>query len=121
MNVLPLLEGSSLDTYQQMIDKRLREVPFRPESTVCVYLVPKGYPTNSEKDQPVLIPPNTEDSIFFASVYEKDGIIRTTGSRAIAVLGRGHSVGEARKRAYNIVGKLGSDLFYRSDIAVGIE
>ncbi|MFX0115611.1 MAG: phosphoribosylamine--glycine ligase [Candidatus Hodarchaeota archaeon] len=121
MNVLSLLESNSLEIYQQMIDNSLNRASFRSEATVCIYLVPRGYPNNPEKGLPIKIPPQARDSVFYASVYEKDGTVYTTGSRALAVLGQAPSVPEARKKAYEMVTKFGEGLFHRTDIAAEID
>ncbi len=120
MNVLPLLETNSLNMYYQMVEKKLEAIKFQPKATVCVYLVPKGYPTNPEKDKLVEIPSELQDSIYYASVYEKEGKIYTTGSRALAVLGVGPSVPEARNNAYKMISNFGDSLFHRTDIAAKI-
>ena len=57
---------------------------------------------------------------YFASVYEESGIIRTTGSRAVALLAKGKSVAEAREKVYSDASAIKGTLFYRRDIAAGI-
>jgi phosphoribosylamine--glycine ligase len=58
--------------------------------------------------------------LYYASVYEDKGVIRTTGSRAIALLGIDNTVKEARNKVYNDVSKISGRLHFRTDIAKGI-
>jgi phosphoribosylamine--glycine ligase len=58
--------------------------------------------------------------LYYASVNEENGLIRTTGSRSIALLGKGATVGEAREKVYSDVSKVSGKLYYRTDIAKNI-
>ncbi|UCH57707.1 MAG: phosphoribosylamine--glycine ligase, partial [Candidatus Bathyarchaeota archaeon] len=61
-----------------------------------------------------------KSELFFASVHEEEGVIRTTGSRAIALLAKGGSVREAREKVYQDVPNIRGELFYRRDIGEGV-
>jgi len=50
-------------------------------------------------------------------VYEKDGQILTTGSRAIGVLGKADAVAQAREIAYSNASRIKGKVWFRSDIA----
>ena len=54
------------------------------------------------------------------SEYDDVGIIKTTGSRAVALLAKGESVTEARKKVYSDIEKITGRLHFRTDIAKGI-
>jgi len=120
INVLALLEDSLTDTGHRIIEGRLRKPSFRREATVCVYLVPEGYPEAPRKDQPITVGELAHSDPYYASVYEEGGVVKTTGSRAIALLARGESVAKARERVYGDAPAVRGALFYRHDIAAGV-
>jgi phosphoribosylamine--glycine ligase len=55
-------------------------------------------------------------SVYYASVYEKDGKIYTSASRAVGVLGRAKSVEDAEKVAEMACGCVNGQVWHRSDI-----
>ena len=120
MNVLALLEKPLIDVGWEIVDGRLSRTPFEKKATVCVYIVPRGYPTNPTKDKPVSITPSANSELFFASVHEEGGAIRTTGSRSIALLAKGETVAEARERVYSDTPGIKGELFYRRDIGAEV-
>jgi phosphoribosylamine--glycine ligase len=120
MNVLALLEKPLIDVGWEIVDGRLSRTPFEKKATVCVYIVPRGYPTNPTKDKPVSITPPANSELFFASVHEEGGVIRTTGSRSIALLAKGETVAEARDRVYSDTPGIKGELFYRRDIGAEV-
>ena len=116
MNVLSLLEDPLLDIGWEIIDGRLRKPSFERKATVCVYLVPEGYPVDPRKDSVVSITPPEDSELYFASVHEENGAIRTTGSRSIALLSKGDTLEEAGEKVYRDIPKIRGDLFHRTDI-----
>ncbi|MBN1683028.1 phosphoribosylamine--glycine ligase [Candidatus Bathyarchaeota archaeon] len=117
INVLSILNTPFTKLTEEIIDGRLSKPHFKNEATVCVYLVPEGYPLNPKKDHTISIKEPASSELYFASVYTENGLIKTTSSRAIALLAKGESVKSARKLVYSDVNKISGDLFYRSDIA----
>ena len=117
INVLALLDDSLVDTGFRIVEGKLGKSIFRKEATVCVYVVPEGYPDAPKKDQPITLGNLVHSEPYYASVYEEGGVIKTTGSRAVALLARGKSVAEARERVYLDVNSVKGALFYRRDIA----
>ena len=119
INVLALLDDSLVDTGFKMVEGKLSKPNFRKEATVCVYVVPDGYPENPKKDQPITVGKLKHSEPYYASVYEEGGVIRTTASRAVALLARGKTVAEARERVYADASAVKGAVFYRRDIAAG--
>lgn len=118
MNVLSILSTSMDEVCQSIIDGNLKSVEFENKATVCVYIVPKGYPgPDVVKDSPLDLSGATTAEIYHASVYEKEGQILTTGSRAIGVLGKGDTLTQAREIAYANASRIKGQVRYRSDIA----
>ena len=116
MNALSLLEEPFLDVGWDIIDGNLKKPTFEEKATVCVYVVPDGYPVDPRRDREVSITEPADSELFFASVHEEGGVIRTTGSRAIALLAKGDTVEEARGKVYGDVPRIEGDIFYRTDI-----
>jgi phosphoribosylamine--glycine ligase len=102
------------------VDGRLSKPSFREAATVCVYMVPTGYPTSPKGGTLVDIDPPKNSELFYASVHEENGAVYTTTSRSVALLARGATVAEARKRVYEDIPKIKGDLVYRRDIAATV-
>ena len=118
MNVLSVLSSSMDEICQGIIDGNLGEVQFENKATVCVYVVPEGYPgPDVMKDSPIDLSVATTAELYHASVYEKDGQILTTGSRAIGVLGKADTVAQAREIANTNASRIKGKVRFRSDIA----
>lgn len=121
LNVLSILKTPLDKVFQSMIDRNVIKPQFEKKATVCVYIVPEGYPgPDVVKDMPISTVPGIQSELYYASVYEKDGVIHTTGSRAIGLLAKGSSIAEAREMAYRDVDMVNGKVRFRSDIAQGI-
>jgi phosphoribosylamine--glycine ligase len=120
MNVLSLLDKPLLDVGWEIVESRLSTTPFQEKATVCVYLVPAGYPLEPRRGVEVTIKAPKESELYFASVHEEGGVIYTTGSRSIALLAKGASVSEAREKVYGDVPRIRGELFHRTDIGAEV-
>ena len=118
MNVIPLIETDFVEIILAMVQGTLDKLPvkFSRKATVCKYAVPAGYPDNPEKDSEITVGNIGEASVYYASVYEKDGKIYTTGSRAVAALGRAETIDAAERIAQNALENIRGKLFFRNDI-----
>ena len=119
MNVLTLLQRPLIDVGWEIVDGKLAPTPFERRATVCVYIVPEGYPTDPKRGREVRVTPPRRSELYYASVHEEGGVVRTTGSRSVALLAKGETVREARERVYSDVPLIEGELFYRKDIGVG--
>ncbi len=120
LNVLSLLETPLTEVGFGMAEGNLPPISFSNDATVCVYIVPEGYPVSPVKDHPLSVSDGVTSELYYASVYEKDGVIKTTTSRAVALLAKDSTVKDARASVYADVEKLSGRLHYRTDIADGI-
>jgi len=116
MNVVPLVSDSLVDVLKKMADGMLDAVEFEDKCTVVKYLVPEGYPGNSKKDAEVQVSETGGSRVYYASVYEKDGRVYTTSSRAFGILGIADTIEEAEKIAEEGCRNAGGPLWYRKDI-----
>lgn len=120
MNVVPLVKDSFSGIFRKIADGNLGNVEFKKESTVVKYLVPEGYPTSSKKDAEVSV--NDEEikklgaKVYYASVYEKDEKVYTTGSRSFGILGIAENVDEAERIAEEGCRSTSGPLWHRKDI-----
>ncbi|MGB9926914.1 MAG: phosphoribosylamine--glycine ligase [Methanosarcina sp.] len=122
MNVIPLIETDFVEIMSAIAKGVLGKLPvsFSKKATVCKYAVPAGYPENPEKDSQVAVGNIGEASVYYASVYEKEGKIYTTGSRAVAVVGRAETIEEAEKIAQKALENIQGKLFFRKDIGTSV-
>jgi phosphoribosylamine--glycine ligase len=120
MNVLSLLEKPLIEVGWEILDGRLGTPAFEEKATVCVYIVPEGYPVEPRKGEPIRISPPESSELYYASVHEEGGKVLTTGSRSIALLAKDESVARARERVYSDVSRVEGELFYRRDIGAGV-
>jgi phosphoribosylamine---glycine ligase len=118
MNVIPLIETDFVEIMLSMVKGTLGKLPvnFSRKATVCKYAVPVGYPDNPEKDSEVIVGDIGEASVYYASVYEKEGKIYTTGSRAVAVVGSAETIDAAERIAQDALENIRGELFFRKDI-----
>ncbi len=118
MNVIPLIENDFLDVCLAVVNGTLgkTKVTFKKQATVCKYAVPEGYPDDPVKDSVIAIGSAGDARVFYSSVYEKDGKVFTTGSRAIAVLGTADTIQDAEKIAQDGLSALKGRLYSRQDI-----
>lgn len=122
MNVLSVLSTPIDEVFQSIINGNLVHPSFEKKATVCVYVVPEGYPgPDVVKDAPMSFVPGMQSDLYYASVYEKEGIVHTTGSRAVALLAKADTVGEARRIAYSDANMVNGKVRYRKDIAKDVE
>ena len=120
MNVLSLLQGSLSEVFLSIADGNLKQPGFSGDSTVVKYLVPEGYPDKPMKDAEVVVDTASIQkagaSVYFASVYEKEGKVYTTGSRAFAILAKGKSLEDAEKTAERASSFVKGPVWHRRDI-----
>ena len=117
MNVLSLLKGDLSELCVRILEGDLKRVEFEDMATVCKYLVPRGYPDNPEKGVEITVNEPVGTKLYYASVEESDGKTYISGSRALAVLGKGGTIEEAERIAEEGAYEIKTNgLWYRSDI-----
>ncbi|MFN3528126.1 MAG: phosphoribosylamine--glycine ligase, partial [Candidatus Altarchaeaceae archaeon] len=116
INVLPLLNE---DFIEKIYNKKLGNLKFENYATVCKYLVPNGYPENPVKTEIFVDEEKIKElgaRIYYASVYEENGKIYSTHSRAIALLGIAENIEDAEKISENATKFVKGNLRHRKDI-----
>jgi phosphoribosylamine--glycine ligase len=120
MNVLALLRDRLSDVLLSVAEGSLHAPSFDDGCTVVKYMVPEGYPDKPEKDAAVDIDgaglERCSASIYYASVYEDGGAIKTTGSRAFGILGKAGTLEEAERIAEAGCSCVRGPVWHRRDI-----
>ena len=107
MNVLSIMETNFLSVIKDMVNGKLKdEVKFKSLATVCKYVVPKGYGTESEAGTEICVEgekirDEEHMEIYFANVDVVDGKMITGTSRSIGVVGIGATLEEANINCEN--------------------
>ena len=122
--VLPRLTSDLTELLAQAADGRLVDEPtFSTEHTVTVVCASEGYPS-SPRTGDVISGIDAARAIEGVSVYcagvaaGDDGELRTAGGRVLNVVGRGPTLAEARRRAYEGVARISwPGMYHRDDIA----
>ncbi|MBE6599864.1 MAG: phosphoribosylamine--glycine ligase [Ruminococcaceae bacterium] len=98
--VLPLLESDLFRIMQATTNGTLAEteVKFSSGAAACVVLASDGYPGKYEKGFPIDIPLDVE--AYVAGAKLEDGTLVTNGGRVLGVIGKGETLSEAIKKAY---------------------
>jgi phosphoribosylamine--glycine ligase len=120
MNVLVLLKDSLSKILEKIAAQKLAKAAFEKKCTVVKYLVPEGYPDNPKKDAEVMIDEqaiaNAGAEVYYASVYENDGKIYTTSSRAFGIVGIAEKIEDAEKIAEKGCSFVSGPVWHRRDI-----
>jgi phosphoribosylamine--glycine ligase len=125
--LLMRLRTDLLDLLEAAVDDRLEafaedKLDWDPRPAVCVVMASKGYPGNYAKGKVISglaeagKLPNVQ--VFHAGTKVDGGVIVTDGGRVLGVTALGDTLAEAKKNAYEAVGKITfAGAFYRRDIA----
>jgi phosphoribosylamine--glycine ligase len=122
MNVLSLLETDFAEVCRHIVEGTLadRKVVFSEQATVVKYLVPEGYPEKPAKGEKIEINEKSINrlgaEVYFASVDEKDGVLYSGSSRAVAILGLGGSLEQAERTCEHACSFVKGKLYHRRDI-----
>ncbi|MCK4336167.1 MAG: phosphoribosylamine--glycine ligase, partial [Candidatus Aenigmarchaeota archaeon] len=117
MNVLPIISSDFIDICYGVVNGLSKvKAEFEGKSTVCKYVVPKGYPENPAKGEKIEVSPGSKASMYYASVDQKTDGLYMSGSRAIAFVGISEDFGEAERIAESAVGSVKGNVFHREDI-----
>lgn len=104
------------------LDQRLEQATaeWDPRASLGVVLAAGGYPASYRKGDAIDGLPSEEETdtkVFHAGTAEKGGRVVTNGGRVLCACALGATVGEAQRRAYQLVRRIHwDDVYYRSDI-----
>lgn len=97
------------------------KLSWEPKASACVVAAARNYPGKPETGKKIegmkQLPANGEAAIFHAGTRREGGSYYTTSGRVLTIAGRGASVTEARRRAYELVKQISFEgMQYRKDI-----
>lgn len=127
LNVLPILKTDFVDICQAIINQDLKniEIEFENLATVCLYIVPEGYPGNVDKDPKsrklTIKKHETQNEIFYSSVNlleetDSEIILEMSTSRALGLVGLAPTINEALTNAKTSIPQIEGKIRYRTDI-----
>ncbi len=120
LNLLTLLQTDLVEICRAIVDGTLAEVDvrFAAQASVCKYVVPEGYPEAPRKGDEIQLPKElpVNATIFLSAVDVQQGKLVATGSRAVAVVGIGETLGEAEAVCEQVVREIPGPFFHRTDI-----
>jgi phosphoribosylamine--glycine ligase len=122
--VLPRLESDLLDVLWAVAKNKLHEIELRwsDQACVAVVLASGGYPGPYETGLPIhgLDSLDKDILVFHAGTrHNGEGALVTGGGRVLTVVASGHSMDEARAKAYRNVERIHFEgMHYRRDIGL---
>jgi phosphoribosylamine--glycine ligase len=120
--ILLRLKSDFIQLCLAALDQRLDEVSaeWDDRASLGVVMAAGGYPESYTKGHVISGLPETEQKdlkVFHAGTKMQDGQVVTSGGRVLCVTALGDSVGDAQKKAYDMVEKIRWDgVYYRTDI-----
>jgi len=124
--LLMRLKTDLLDLLDAVVDNRLEQfegkLEWDPRPAVCVVLASGGYPGPFERGMVIEGLAEAEKlpdvKVFHAGTRLHNGRILTDGGRVLNVTALGDTLADAKKRAYEAVGRIRfAKMHYRTDIA----
>ena len=121
------LRSDLLDLLEAVVDENLSElddskIVWDPRPAVCVVMASAGYPGKHEVGKPISgldeVSRMPDVKVFHAGTRLDNGRVVTDGGRVLGVTALGDTLADAKKRAYQAVGKINfKGAHYRTDIA----
>lgn len=114
--VLPRLESDFVDVIMDVIDGKDVDLKWDKNPRLGVVMASKGYPGSYEKGYEIKGLDKC-DLVFHMGTKKENDKYYTDGGRVLLVVGKGKTLKDAQKDAYNNVSKIDCEnLFYRKDI-----
>jgi phosphoribosylamine--glycine ligase len=110
--IVPMIENDWLELFEAAAEGRLNTVELRrkPGSGVVVVMAAEGYPGEPRRGDVI---EGLEDAaavpgvlVFHAGTAMREGRVVTSGGRVLGVTALGSDLVDARRKAYNAVGKI---------------
>ena len=118
MNIMSLLDSDAGDLIEAMTTGRLDQITisFAKQATVCIYLVPTGYPGDPQSNCKIVLPEASDALLYYANVRRENGHLITGHSRSLAYVGVGETLEDARVSAISAASKVLGEVRFRTDI-----
>lgn len=120
MNLLSLLDTDLVTITQAILNRSLDQltVQFKPQASVCKYVVPAGYPDDPVKNVPIDVSrvDLSKVNLFYGSIDQTEQGLIMKGSRAVAVVATGDTISAAEQLVEAAVQSIQGQVIHRSDI-----
>ncbi|MHA2028215.1 MAG: phosphoribosylamine--glycine ligase [Candidatus Kariarchaeaceae archaeon] len=118
-NVFATLDTPLLEIIEILSNNRndVNHIKFLQKATCVIYLVPEGFPENTQIGIPISIPPKINGYLRVAYVEKSNDDYITTKKRSFVLVGTGDTVFEARTNVYDLISNGIEGIRYRTDIA----
>jgi len=123
INMMALLETNAANLFGMIAEGALNksEVSFISKASVVKYLVPSSYPESGNEHVEIDINEKEIEkagfSVIFASIAQKEQIMETLGSRALAIVGLGENVYNISERMEALLEQIEpSTMRHRKDV-----
>ncbi len=124
--MIPIIKTDIISILSAVSEDKVSSVKLSTtdECTVAVVLASKGYPMQPETGIEIkgltsmfMMPVAEGPMVFCGAIQEKDGKAVTTGGRNLTIVGKGSSIAEANRSAYDVIKRKNfRNLWYRDDI-----
>ena len=124
--MIPIIKTDIISILSAVSEDKVSSVKLSTtdECTVAVVLASKGYPMQPETGIEIkgltsmfMMPVAEGPMVFCGAIQEKDGKAVTTGGRNLTIVGKGSSIAEANRSAYDAIKRKNfRNLWYRDDI-----
>jgi phosphoribosylamine--glycine ligase len=118
MNTMSLFNADAGELIEAMTTGTLDQftISFAKQATVCIYLVPKGYPENPKSECEIVLPKAYDALMYYANVRLENGHLITGRSRSLAFVGVGETLENARMSALLAASEVCGEVRFRTDI-----
>ena len=115
--VLPRMKSDLIAHMLDVLNNKETHIEWYDEACLGVVLASIGYPGSYPKGAVIEGVDSCDHLLFHSGTAHKEGQWLTNGGRVLFVVGKGNTIAEAQKDAYEGVKQISSDsLFYRTDI-----
>lgn len=115
--VLPRMKSDMVAHILDVLNHRETRIEWHDEACLGVVLASKGYPGSYPKGVDIMGVDSCNHLLFHSGTALKEGQWKTNGGRVLFVVGKGATIAEAQKDAYQGVEQIQSEgLFHRNDI-----
>lgn len=126
INILGILDCDFMELCLRVVNSCLKlfKINYRNTASVVVYNAPIGYPKSIHADREIYTYGiDRPEDVYYAGIKicnQKTEKMVLTGSRAIACIGYGNSLTDARRDVYSHINKIYGPLYHRKDIGKNI-
>ncbi len=119
INVINLLDEDLGEIFMKLVNGNVETgIRFKNRATVLKYVVPPGYGSNPRQTDLIISPAEKADSaeLYYASVTGTLDKVKTSKSRALAIIAQADSIPEASRKVDESLKRISGEFAIRRDI-----